>query len=196
MYTALMLNLAEDSKPEWVERAVRDLDEVLLDHAHCEKKAAGGALRLLFSYPNQIFLQDPLADLAKEELTHFQQLLELLAQRDIVFERQKPSAYAGKLHASIRSKDPHRLTDLLLTCALIEARSCERMKLLSEAPIDAELQTFYKDLLASEARHHQVYVELACQVEAPEKVRTRLAELALIEAKILAEAGPDTRLHA
>ena len=191
-----MLNLAEDSKAEWVERAVENLDEVLLDHTHCEKKAAGGALRLLFSYPNQVFLQAPLADLAKEELTHFQQLLELLEGRGIAFERQKPSPYAGKLHAIIRSKEPNRLTDLLLTCALIEARSCERMKLLSEAPIDAELQGFYKDLLASEARHHQVYVDLACQVDTPDNVRVRLAELAILEAKILAEAGPDTRLHA
>lgn len=191
-----MLNLAEDSKAEWVERAVQNLDEVLLDHTHCEKKAAGGALRLLFSYPNQVFLQAPLADLAKEELTHFQQLLGLLAQRGIAFERQKPSPYAGKLHAIIRSKDPDRLTDLLLTCALIEARSCERMKLLSEAPIDPELQAFYKELLASEARHHQVYVDLACQVDSADNVRTRLVELAKLEANILAEAGPDTRLHA
>jgi tRNA-(ms[2]io[6]A)-hydroxylase len=190
-----MLNLAEDSNPEWVDRAVAHLDEVLLDHTHCEKKAAGGALRLLFSYPNQVFLQAPLADLAKEELTHFQQLLGLLEERGIAFERQKPSPYAGKLHGSIRSKDPQRLTDLLLTCALIEARSCERMKLLSEAPIDPSLQVFYKELLVSEARHHQVYVELACQVDTAENVRTRLAELAVVEAKILAEAGPDTRLH-
>lgn len=190
-----MLNLAEDSKAEWVERAVEKLDEVLLDHTHCEKKAAGGALRLLFSYPNQVFLQAPLADLAKEELTHFQQLLELLERRGIRFERQKPSAYAGKLHSLVRSRDPHRLTDLLLTCALIEARSCERMKLLSEAPIDEELKAFYKELLASEARHHQVYVDLACQVDSEDAVRKRLAELAVDEARILAEAGPDTRLH-
>ena len=190
-----MLNLAENSKAEWVERAVEKLDEVLLDHTHCEKKAAGGALRLLFSYPNQVFLQTPLADLAKEELTHFQQLLELLERRGVRFERQKPSAYAGKLHSLVRSRDPHRLTDLLLTCALIEARSCERMKLLSEAPIDEELKAFYKELLASEARHHQVYVDLACQVESEEAVRKRLAELAVDEARILAEVGPDTRLH-
>jgi tRNA-(ms[2]io[6]A)-hydroxylase len=190
-----MLNLAEETQPEWVERAVRALDEVLLDHAHCEKKAAGGALRLLFSYPNQDFLQAQLAELAKEELTHFQQLLGLLERRGIRFERQKPSPYASKLHARVRPREPHRLTDLLLTCALIEARSCERMKLLSEAPIDEELKAFYKDLLASEARHHQVYVDLACRVEPEENVRLRLLELARDEARILEESGPDTRLH-
>jgi tRNA-(ms[2]io[6]A)-hydroxylase len=193
-----MLNLAEETETEWVERAVRAIEEVLLDHAHCEKKAAGGALRLLFSYPNQDFLQTPLAELAKEELTHFQQLLVLLADRGIRFERQKPSAYASKLHARVRPKEPNRLTDLLLTCALIEARSCERMKLLSEAPIDEELRAFYKDLLASEARHHQVYIELACRVESEDLVRARLAELARDEAGILQESresGPDTRLH-
>jgi tRNA-(ms[2]io[6]A)-hydroxylase len=190
-----MLNLAEETGPEWIERAVRSLDEVLLDHAHCEKKAAGGALRLLFSYPNQDFLQMQLAELAQEELSHFQQLLGLLERRGVRFERQKPSPYASKLHARVRPKEPHRLTDLLLTCALIEARSCERMKLLSEAPIGEELKAFYKDLLASEARHHQVYLELACQVEPEDRVRARLVELARDEAEILREPGPDTRLH-
>ena len=190
-----MLNLAADTQPEWVERAVRALDEVLLDHAHCEKKAAGGALRILFSYPNQVFLQRQLAQLAKEELTHFQQLLGLLERRGIRFEAQKPSPYASKLHARVRPREPNRLTDLLLTCALIEARSCERMKLLSEAPIDEELRAFYKDLLASEARHHQVYLDLACRVEPEERVRARLLELARDEARILEESSPDTRLH-
>ena len=106
-----MLNLAEDTRAEWVERAVLALDEVLLDHAHCEKKAAGGALRLLFSYPDQGYLQQPLAELAQEELTHFQQLLKLLEARGVRFERQKPSPYAGKLHATVRPREPHRLTD-------------------------------------------------------------------------------------
>jgi tRNA-(ms[2]io[6]A)-hydroxylase len=190
-----MLNLAEDTRAEWVERAVLALDEVLLDHAHCEKKAAGGALRLLFSYPDQGYLQQPLAELAQEELTHFQQLLKLLEARGVRFERQKPSPYAGKLHAKVRPREPHRLTDLLLTCALIEARSCERMKLLSEAPIDPELKAFYKELLASEARHHQVYLELACKTEPEAQVRERLSELAVIEAEILNAPASHTRLH-
>jgi tRNA-(ms[2]io[6]A)-hydroxylase len=190
-----MLSLAEDTRAEWVERAVQALDEVLLDHAHCEKKAAGGALRLLFSYPDQQYLQQPLAALAQEELTHFQQLLALLERRGVKFERQKPSPYASKLHAKVRPREPHRLTDLLLTCALIEARSCERMKLLSEAPIDAELKAFYKDLLVSEARHHQVYVALACRVEPADQVRERLEDLARQEAEILNESAPHTRLH-
>ena len=190
-----MLNLASETEPDWVARATVASDEVLRDHAHCEKKAAGGAIRLLFSYPDQGFLQQPLAGLAQEELDHFQQLLALLERRGVAFERQKPSPYAGRLHALVKPREPRRLTDLLLVCALIEARSCERMKCLSEAPISDELRAFYKDLLASEARHHQVYVELAGLVEPPDTVRVRLAELAREEARILAEAGPDTRLH-
>jgi tRNA-(ms[2]io[6]A)-hydroxylase len=195
LYFAPMLNLAGDSDPEWVDRATRHLDEVLLDHAHCEKKAAGGALRLLFSYPNQDYLQYPLAELAREELSHFQLLLNLLEKRGVAFERQRPSPYAGKLHARVRSREPERLLDLLLTCALIEARSCERMKLLSEAAVGPELSSFYKGLLASEARHHQVYVELACRVRPEADVRDRLAELAFDEMQILSAKGPDTRLH-
>ncbi len=190
-----MLNLASETPSTWTERACGALDEILLDHAHCEKKAAGGALRLLFSYPDQVFLQRPLAEVAQEELTHFQQLLDILDARGIAFERQKPSPYAGRLHALVKPREPRRLTDLLLICALIEARSCERMKCLAEAPIDPELQTFYKDLLASEARHHQMYVELACEVEPADVVRARLQELAETEAEILAEGGPDVRIH-
>ena len=191
-----MLNLAAESDPEWVERATENLDEVLLDHAHCEKKAAGGALRLLFSYPNQDYLQFPLAELAREELSHFQLLLALLEKRGVAFERQRPSPYAGKLHALVRPREPERLLDLLLTCALIEARSCERMKLLSEAQIGSELVSFYKELLASEARHHQVYLELACKLRPEAEVRKRLAALAIEELGILNAKGPDTRLHA
>jgi tRNA-(ms[2]io[6]A)-hydroxylase len=191
-----MLNLAAESDPEWVERATENLDEVLLDHAHCEKKAAGGALRLLFSYPNQDYLQFPLAELAREELSHFQLLLALLEKRGVAFERQRPSPYAGKLHSLVRPREPERLLDLLLTCALIEARSCERMKLLSEAQIGSELVSFYKELLASEARHHQVYLELACKLRPEAEVRKRLAALAIEELGILNAKGPDTRLHA
>ena len=113
----------------------------------------------------------------------------------MAFQRQKPSPYAGRLRQEIRSAEPGRLVDTLLCCALIEARSCERFQLLAEAVEDAELAAFYRGLLAAEARHHGMYVELARRLESEERVRTRLAELAAREAAIVAEGSAPPRMH-
>ena len=190
-----MTTLAEETRPDWLAEALANLDDVLLDHAHCEKKAAGGAMRLLFSYPQVRALQEPLAALAREELLHFQQVLKLMEARGIPFERQRPSRYAGRLHGLVRAAEPERLVDLLLVCALIEARSCERLQLLSGAPVEAELASFYKALVIAEERHHQLYIDLARGVGEPEAVDARLEELARREAEILLEPSPDVRLH-
>jgi tRNA-(ms[2]io[6]A)-hydroxylase len=190
-----MLSLAAPTDPSWTDRALADLDELLLDHAHCEKKAAGMALRLIFQYPDRLFLLSPLAALAREELQHFEQMLGVLAARDVVFRRQRPSPYAGRLKREIRTEEPGRLIDTLLCCALIEARSCERMQLLAAAIPDAALSKLYVGLLASEARHHGTYLDLAGRLAEPEVVRTRLAELAKVEAEILSESSDSIRMH-
>lgn len=190
-----MLKLAEETRADWLAEALGSLDEVMIDHAHCEKKAAGGAIRLLFGYPHIRAFQDPLAALAREELLHFQQVLRLLERRGVEFVRQIPSPYAGMLHKSLRSNDPERLIDILLVSALIEARSCERMKLLGEAPIDPELATFYRGLLACEARHFHVYVDLANEVADASEVAKRLDALAEAEAEVLRTKGPAPRMH-
>jgi len=190
-----MLNLTTPTAPDWTRRALDDLDELLLDHAHCEKKAAGMAVRLIFQYPEHVFLLAPLSELAREELGHFERLLELLEGRGIAFRRQRPSPYAGRLKQHIRPNEPARLVDTLLCCALIEARSCERMQLLAAALDDEELAGFYEDLLACEARHHRIYVELAGGLAPAEEVRVRLAELAQREAGILAESSNLCRMH-
>ena len=201
-----MLNLAAPTEPAWAQLALEHIDDVLLDHAHCEKKAAGAALKLLFSHPQQVFLQLPLSRLAREELTHFEAVLGLLEKRGVAFERQRPSPYAGRLHTQIRSREPERLLDLLLVSALIEARSCERFKLLAEAleqHSESELAAFYRALLPSEARHHQAYLELCALAvgrgvrsrDGDQRVRSRLVELAEVEAAILTEPCAFVRLH-
>ena len=192
-----MLNLASETPESWLGATLAALDEVLVDHAHCEKKAAGTALKLLFRYPQHRFMQEPLARLAREELVHFEQVLALLDRRGVDFERQRPSPYGGRLHQLVRGDDPERLVDWLLACALIEARSCERFKLLSEGlrQRDAELAEFYRALLASEARHHQVYVDLAFELADASRVRQRLEQLAAAEAEILCAPRPFARLH-
>ena len=190
-----MLNLAAPSDPRWLEAALADLDAVLLDHAHCEKKAAGMAVRLLFRYPQQALLQEPLSRLAREELGHFEEVLRLMQQRGVAFGRQRPSPYAGKLRQHLRPQHPEQLIDTLLCCALIEARSCERFGLLAEQVPDAELARFYAGLLAAEARHHRLYVDLAEQLADPASVRVRLLDLSEWEAQVVAADSPIVRMH-
>ena len=189
--------IASRTEPGWTAHALAHLDEVLVDHAHLERKAAGTALRLLFRTPDRLALQAPLAALAREELAHFEEVLAHLARRGVAFGRQQPSQYAGRLRAAARSRDPERLVDTLLFCALIESRSCERLGLLAEAlgALDAELARFYAALERAEARHQNVYVELAEGVAPAGEVRARLAELAQHEAEVVASLPRAPRLH-
>jgi tRNA-(ms[2]io[6]A)-hydroxylase len=190
-----MLNLASETPVEWLDGAIEHLDEILVDHAHCEKKAAGAAMKLLFAYPHHHFMLIPLAELAREELEHFQVVLGLLDELEIPYKAQTPSPYGGRLHALVRRDEPQRAIDVLLVAALIEARSCERFKLLAGAAPDARVATLFERLLASEARHHGVYVELARALGSTGEVDARLAELARAEAEILAEPASSYRLH-
>ena len=190
-----MLGLAAPSSPAWLARALAHLDEVLIDHAHCEKKAASTAVSLLFRYPDRAAMLPVLSALAREELAHFEQVLALLAKRGVAYGRLKPAPYATELLDAVRPQEPERLVDTLLCLSLIEARSCERMKLLAETVEDAELAGFYRGLLASEARHHSTYVGLAVDVLPEGVVRARLAELAAHEAAVIAAAPALPRMH-
>ncbi|MFQ5416469.1 MAG: tRNA-(ms[2]io[6]A)-hydroxylase [Myxococcota bacterium] len=190
-----MLNLVAPTAPEWTSRVLADLDELLLDHAQCEKKAAGMAVQLLFRYPHHGFLLRPLSEVARDELTHFEQVLGILRERGVPFRNQRPSPYAGRLKQQVRQREPERLIDTLLCCAIIEARSCERFALLAEAVSDDGLAVFYRSLLASEARHHRIYVEFAYRLASTPDVRSRLSELSAIESEIICQAPAWCRMH-
>lgn len=192
-----MLHLASTTDPAWGRRAAGHVDEILLDHAHLEKKAAGAAVALLFRYPEHAALQAPLAALAREELAHFEGVLRHLARRGVAFARQRPGRYAGRLQRVARKDPPHHLLDALLVAAVIEARSCERLGLLAEAlpGVDPALAAYYRSLLASEARHHAEYLRLAEAVCPAAAARARLAEIAAQEAALLAGAPFEPRLH-
>ena len=137
-----------------------------------------------------------MSELAREELQHFELMLDVLEARGIPFDILQPSPYAGELMACVRKGEPQRLMDTLLVLSLIEARSCERMKRLSEELSDPELRALYKDLLASEARHHHGYVDLCTGYYGREATRARLKELAAEEARILDGAPRDqVRMH-
>ena len=140
----------------------------------------------------------PLSALAREELRHFERVLAELERRGIPFGRIEPSPYAARLLAAVRKDEPHRLLDTLLCCSLIEARSCERMKILAENLEDVALAGLYQSLLASEARHHGSYLELAALYVERDELMARLATLAAHEAAILANPAPDSepvRMH-
>lgn len=204
---ALMLHLAAPSDDDWGRRALTVIDDILLDHAHCEKKAASTALSMIFRFPEYPQLMLPMSALAREELEHFELVVELIRRRGQEFARQEPSSYAARLLTAVRTSPSARLLDTLLCCSLIEARSCERMQLIARALAergadapeheDHELFHLYDSLLASEARHHATYVELArsCVPIDEPSLQGRLAELAEHEAQVLRTADGPPRMH-
>lgn len=190
-----MLSLHSASDARWLAQVDTHLDDILIDHAHCEKKAAGVAMNLLFSYVDHLPLARAMTEIVNEELTHFHLVLDLLERRGIRFRKLSPSSYGQRLHAVVRKEEPARAIDRLLVAGLIEARSCERFALLRDHVADAELQEFYGSLFESEARHHATYVRLACDVAPEETVRERLHFLAAEEAAIIAQGDPVARMH-
>lgn len=192
-----MLRLAGETREDWITEVLADIPALLLDHAHCEKKAASTALSLIFRYPEYAHFVRPLSELAREELRHFEQVLTLMEQRNVDFVRQIPSTYAKQLLTHCRKEEPQRMLDFMVMASLIEARSCERMKILSEhlRDIDPKLAQFYKGLLACEARHHQIYLDLIQDIVPKEEIQQRLEEMAAIEQEILQESGTPPRMH-
>jgi tRNA 2-(methylsulfanyl)-N6-isopentenyladenosine37 hydroxylase len=156
-----MLGLCSQTGPEWLQQVDQNLEEILIDHAHCEKKAAGTAMNLLVAYVDRVELCRELVPIVSEELEHFGLVLDLLERRGIRFRRLPPSSYGRKLNDLVRKLEPGRALDRLLVAGLIEARSCERFDLLRRHVTDPELAAFYDNLFASEARHHSTYVRLA-----------------------------------
>lgn len=190
-----MLSLQSASADRWLAQVDAGLDDVLIDHAHCEKKAAGVAMNLLFSYVDHVDLARAMTEIVNEELEHFRLVLDLLERRGIPFRKLAPSRYGQRLHELIRKDEPGRAVDRLLVAGLIEARSCERFSVLAEHVDDAELRDFYRGLFESEARHHATYVRLACGFQPEPCVRERLHVLAGREAEIIAAGDPFPRMH-
>lgn len=180
--------------PAWVDAAAGQLDVLLIDHANCERKAAATALSLLFRYDAVPGLAVRMSRLAREELRHYEQVLEVLARRGIPPRPLSASRYAGGLRAAVRGGEPARLLDLLLVGALVEARSCERFAALIPA-LDADLAEFYRRLLASEARHFEDYLVLARDVGDAEAVADRLAVLKPLEAELISTPDEVLRFH-
>ena len=190
-----MLHLKSETDSRWFDQVDAHLDEILIDHAHCGKKAAGTALNLIFAYVENIELCREMTEIVNEELEHFHMVIDLLDRRGIRFRRLKPSSYGRQLNDLCRKQEPDRAVDRLLVAGLIEARSCERFHALADHVQDAELAEFYRSLFESEARHHTTYTRLATGFAPEEVVFARLDELATLEAEII-DAGEELpRMH-
>jgi tRNA-(ms[2]io[6]A)-hydroxylase len=185
--------LLEATPTAWVDAAVAGWRELLVDHANCEKKAASTAVALIFAYPEDTELGLALSRLAREELRHFEQVQSAMTDLGVSFIRQKPGRYAAGLRRELRTSEPGRKLDLLLSGALIEARSCERFRLLAER-LPERLGRFYGRLAESEARHFELYVGLARQRH-PDEWEPRLGVLARTEAELATAPDGDLRFH-
>lgn len=190
-----MLHLHSTSSDRWLKQVDTNLKEILIDHAHCEQKAAATAMNLMFDYVENQDLCVEMMSIVTEELEHFQMVLELLKQRSIRFFKIKAGNYGRDLMGLVRRQEPQKAVDRLLVAGLIEARSCERFVLLRDHLQDPQLSEFYGSLYESEARHHAVYVRLAKHYDTEPNVMSRLSELAAQEAAIIEAGCPLPRVH-
>ncbi len=178
----------------WVNWALEHPEVLLIDHANCEKKAASTALNLMYRYVEHHGLLNKLSRLAREELSHFEQVIAIMQRRGIVYEQIAASRYAAGLRAKVRTHEPGKLVDTLIVGALIEARSCERFAALAPH-LDDELRDFYQSLLKSEARHFRDYLKLAEELSDKEEVAARTALFGEVERELVESADEEFRFH-
>lgn len=182
-----------ETPQSWIDEALKQQDILLIDHAHCEKKAASTAMTLMFRYVDRTDLLNKMSRLAREELIHFEQVLEIMEARGITYAHMSPARYAGGLRAHVRTHEPGRLIDTLIIGAFIEARSCERFAKLAPF-LDDTLAKFYRSLLKSEGRHYQDYLGLAADY-AGEPIDERVAFFRQLEQELIESDDTEFRFH-
>jgi tRNA-(ms[2]io[6]A)-hydroxylase len=182
-----MLGLKLPTDPRWVDIAEKNIEEILIDHAFCEQKAASTAISLIVTYPELSDLVTEMAALAREEMAHFEMVHKRLLDRGLVLGRERKDYYVAAISAFFpKSGDRmERLVHRLLIAALIEARSCERFKVLSEKISDPELAKFYRSLMASEANHYTLFLKFARQYGNREQVDAKWQALLAFEAEVM-----------
>ncbi len=182
-----------ETDPRWIHAALQNQALLLIDHAHCEKKAASTAMSLMYRYVDRPDLLTKMSQLAREELLHFEQVLGLLQQRGIAYDHLTPSRYARGLRDHARTHEPARLIDVLIIGAFVEARSCERFAKLAPH-LDAELGRYYQSLLRSEGRHFQDYLQLA-ELYSAGPIHDRIAHFAEVEQALICSEDVEFRFH-
>lgn len=182
-----------ETPDRWVENALENQEIMLIDHAHCEKKAAMTAINNIHRYPDDAELLNKMSRLAREELRHFEQVLKIIKKRGLKYGNLSASRYAAGLRDQARKNEPGKLVDVLIIGAFIEARSCERFAKLAPK-LDDELKAFYQSLLKSEARHYQDYLKLATKY-AGEDISERVAFFRDKETELVASPDQEFRFH-
>lgn len=192
-----MLGLKLPTDPRWVNIAEKNIDEILIDHAHCEQKAASTAISLIVSFPEYTDLVQEMIALVKEEMSHFKLVLDQLIAKGVTLGRDRKDLYVLQL-LKFFPKGGSRTDQLvhrLLYAALIEARSCERFRLLSENLEDKELAKFYRDLMVSEANHYTLFLQFARNYGNLEEVNKKWDSLLVYEAEIMKDLGTKESIH-
>jgi len=193
-----MLGLKLETDPHWVNIVEKNIEEILTDHAYCEQKAATNAISILISYPYHTDLVDELLSLSKEELTHFEMVHQKIKDRGFKLGFERKDEYVNELYKFMRKghKKEIVLIDRLLFSAMIEARSCERFKILSENIKDQDLKEFYHELMISEANHYTTFLRFARKYGNEfENVNSRWAEWIEFEAKMVKSYGKKETIH-
>lgn len=180
-----MLCLKGKTNRGWIKAAKSDLNSILIDHAHCEKKAAATGMSLLSYYTNCHDICIAMSELVAEEMEHYRSVIQIMTEMGIKMTQGKADDYVHQLLQHVRKNEPEKMLDRLLTAGLIEARSCERLKILGENLDDPMLSKFYIDLSVSEAGHYMTFVKLAQNYFPEDVVKNRLNELSEIEQKII-----------
>lgn len=178
----------------WIKNALDNQPLLLLDHANCEKKAASTALTLMFRYVGDFDMMQKMSRLAREELRHYEQVMEIMQARGIAYEQITPGRYAGELRKLVRTHEPGRYIDTLIVGAIIEARSCERFAKLAPY-LDDELQKFYLSLLKSESRHYEDYLKLAKRAAEGKDISERIRQFLELEKTLIEGGDTEFRFH-
>ncbi len=190
-----MLHLLVPSPSGWIEAALADLPTLLLDHAHCEMKAAASAEMFASRYPDETDFVAEMRELAAEEQDHFDRVRAIMEERDIAWRPADKDWYVVHLLKKVRSPAAHRQLDRLLIAAIIEARSCERLGMLSESLDEPNLRVFYRELFESEARHHGLFLGWARHFAGREAADARLTELVAHESAYVTTKEPTAHVH-
>ncbi|MGO3106242.1 MAG: tRNA-(ms[2]io[6]A)-hydroxylase [Psychrobacter celer] len=186
--------LGARTTPDWVAAAIADLPLIIQDHANCEKKAAGTAMNLLFRYEFSYDLQRKLAQLIREEMLHYEQVLGIMNERGQEWRYLSAGRYAKGMLKHKRTYEPAAMIDVLIIGAFIEARSCERFAALAEVIDDERLAKYYRYLLKSESRHFEDYLALA-QSLSTEAIDERVAFFREVEAELIISPDAELRFH-
>ncbi len=191
-----MLDLRVATAPEWLDQVLGDFDAFLVDHAACERKASATGMSFVVRYPDRSELLDPMIEFAREELEHFHRVFRAMAERGLTLAADYKDEYVNSLRRKARRGGEEGLVDGLLVAGIVEARGCERLKMVAEAlPESHGLKAMYLDLARAEARHHALFFRLARIYGPDAEVRARARELLEFEAELVKQLPHRPAVH-